>query len=362
MSIAPPSERLDAIVARHDIVMATLNAGPEPDAFVALSRELSELDPVVAAIRTYRAAEENLRGLEALIDDPRTDTEMRALAEEERPEAQEALEEAAQALRFILLPKDAADEKSAILEVRAGTGGDEAALFAGDLFRMYARYADLKGWKVEIISESEGTAGGYKEVVAEIKGRGVFARLKFESGVHRVQRVPDTETQGRIHTSAATVAVLPEAEDVDIQINDADLKIDTMRAQGAGGQHVNKTESAIRITHLPTGTVVFVQDERSQHKNRARALALLRARLYDAERTAKDAARAADRKSQVGSGDRSERIRTYNFPQGRVTDHRINLTLYKLEEVVNGTALDELVDALVTEHQASLLAEQDRAA
>jgi peptide chain release factor 1 len=342
--------------------MAMLNAGPEPDAFVALSRELSELDPVVAAIRVYQAAEENLRGLEALIEDPKMDAEMRALAEEERPEAAEALEKSAQALRFILLPKDAADEKSAILEVRAGTGGDEAALFAGDLFRMYARYADLKGWKVEIISESEGTAGGYKEVVAEIKGRGVFARLKFESGAHRVQRVPDTETQGRIHTSAATVAVLPEAEDVDIQINDADLKIDTMRAQGAGGQHVNKTESAIRITHLPTGTVVFVQDERSQHKNRARALALLRARLYDAERMAKDAARAADRKSQVGSGDRSERIRTYNFPQGRVTDHRINLTLYRLEEVMNGTALDELVDALVTEHQATLLAEQDRAA
>jgi peptide chain release factor 1 len=227
---------------------------------------------------------------------------------------------------------------------------------------MYARYAELKGWKVEIISESEGTAGGYKEIVAEIRGRGVFARLKFESGVHRVQRVPDTETQGRIHTSAATVAVLPEAEEVDIAINDADLKIDTMRAQGAGGQHVNKTESAIRITHMPTGIVVFVQEERSQHKNRARALALLRAKLFDAERTAKDAARAADRRSQVGSGDRSERIRTYNFPQGRVTDHRINLTLYKLDEVMAGQALDEIVDALVTEHQAALLADHERAA
>ena len=244
--------------------------------------------------------------------------------------------------------------------MRAGTGGDEASLFAGDLFRMYARYAELKGWRVEIMSESEGTVGGYKEIVAEIKGRGVFARLKFESGVHRVQRVPATEGSGRIHTSAATVAVLPEAEDVDVHINEADLKIDTMRAQGAGGQHVNKTESAIRITHVPTGTVVFVQDERSQHKNRARALALLRARLYDAERTAKDAARAADRRSQVGSGDRSERIRTYNFPQGRVTDHRINLTLYRLEEVLSGIALDEVIDALTAEHQAELLAAQDQ--
>jgi peptide chain release factor 1 len=362
MSLAPPVERLNAILARHDIVMATLNAGPDPDAFVALSRELAELDPVVAAIRAYQAAEENLRGLETMIDDPATDAEMRALAADERPEAEEGLEKAGQALRLMLIPKDSADEKSAILEVRAGTGGDEAALFAGDLFAMYSRYAQLKGWKVELMSESEGTAGGYKEIVAEIKGRGVFAKLKFESGVHRVQRVPDTETQGRIHTSAATVAVLPEAEEVDIAINEADLKIDTMRAQGAGGQHVNKTESAIRITHLPTGTVVFVQDERSQHKNRARAMALLRSRLYEAERTAKDAARAADRRSQVGSGDRSERIRTYNFPQGRVTDHRINLTLYKLEEVLSGEALDELVDALIAEHQASLLADQDRAA
>ena len=323
---------------------------------MTLSRELSDLDPVVEAIRAYRAAADNLAGLDALLDDPATDPDMRALAEAERPDAVEAVQRAMQELRLLLLPKDEADEKSAILEVRAGTGGDEAALFAGDLFRMYARYAELKGWKVEIISESAGTAGGYKEIVAEIKGRGVFARLKFESGVHRVQRVPDTETQGRIHTSAATVAVLPEAEDVDIAVNDADLKVDTMRAQGAGGQHVNKTESAIRITHLPSGIVVFVQDERSQHKNRARAMALLRARLYDAERSAKDAARAADRKSQVGSGDRSERIRTYNFPQGRVTDHRINLTLYKLEEVLEGNALDELIDALVTEHQAALLA------
>src|SRR5918994_152952 len=353
MATAPPAERLDAILARHDIITATLASGPDANTFVSLSRELAELGGVVEAIRAYRAAADNLSSLEAIADDPATDAEMRALAQEERPAAQGALERAAQNLRILLLPRDEADEKSAILEVRAGTGGDEAALFAGDLFRMYARYAELKGWKVEIISESAGTAGGYKEIVAEIKGRGVFARLKFESGVHRVQRVPDTETQGRIHTSAATVAVLPEAEEVDIAINEADLKIDTMRAQGAGGQHVNKTESAIRITHAPSGIVVFVQEERSQHKNRARAMTLLRSRLYDAERTRKDAARAADRKAQVGSGDRSERIRTYNFPQGRVTDHRINLTLYKLEEVLEGNALDELIDALVTEHQAA---------
>ncbi len=263
-------------------------------------------------------------------------------------------------MRLALLPKDAADEKSAILEIRAGTGGDEAALFAGDLFRMYQRYAEPKGWRVEIISASEGATGGFKEIIAEIDGRGVFARLKFESGAHRVQRVPETETQGRIHTSAATVAVLPEAEDVDVDLNEADLKIDTMRAQGAGGQHVNKTELAIRITHLPTNTIVFVQDERSQHKNRARAMGLLRAKLYDTQRQKLDAERAADRRSQVGSGDRSERIRTYNFPQGRVTDHRINLTLYKLDKVMSGEALDEIIDALITEHQANLLAASEK--
>jgi peptide chain release factor 1 len=355
-ALAPPPERLDAILSRHDIITSILSQGPDAETFVALSRELSGLDPVVGAIRAYRSAADNLSGLDALLADSSTDAEMRALAELERPDATAALEKAAQALKVLLLPKDEADERSAILEVRAGTGGDEAALFAGDLFRMYARYAELKGWKVETLSESAGTVGGYKEVIAVIRGRGVFARLKFESGVHRVQRVPDTETSGRIHTSAATVAVLPEAEDVDVAINEADLRIDTMRAGGAGGQHVNKTESAVRITHIPSGIVVVVQDERSQHKNRARAFALLRARLYDAERTRKDAARAADRKAQVGSGDRSERIRTYNFPQGRVTDHRINLTLYRLEEVLEGTALDELVDALITEHQAAQLA------
>jgi peptide chain release factor 1 len=248
------------------------------------------------------------------------------------------------------------DDHDAILEIRAGTGGDEAALFAGDLFRMYERYAAKQGWKVEIVSMSEGSKGGFKEIVAEVHGRGVFAKLKFESGVHRVQRVPDTEASGRIHTSAATVAVLPEVEDVDIDIDDADLKIDTMRAQGAGGQHVNKTESAIRITHIPSGIVVLVQEERSQHKNRAKAMRMLRAKLYDAEKSKRDSERAAERRGQIGSGDRSERIRTYNFPQGRVTDHRINLTLYKLPQIMEGEALDEVIDALVTQHQAELLA------
>jgi len=288
--------------------------------------------------------------------DHTTGAEMRGLAEEELRAVRARLVDLQQDLKIALLPKDAADEKNAILEIRAGTGGGEAALFAGDLFRMYHRYAELKGWGVEILSASDGTSGGYKEIIAEIAGRGVFARLKFESGVHRVQRVPETETQGRVHTSAATVAVLPEAEEVDVDINEADLKIDTMRAQGAGGQHVNKTESAVRITHLPTGTIVFVQDERSQHKNRARAMTLLRSRIYDTQRQKRDAERAADRRAQVGSGDRSERIRTYNFPQGRLTDHRVHLTLYKLDKVMTGEALDEVIDALVTQHRAGLLA------
>jgi peptide chain release factor 1 len=358
MTSAPPAERLDAIVARHAIINATLASGPEAATFVALSRELADLDPVVAAIGGYRAAAENLSGLDGLIADPATDPEMRALAEEERSAAAAALEQAAQNLKLLLLPKDEADEKSAILEVRAGTGGDEAALFAGNLFRMYARYAELKGWKVEIVSQSEGAAGGFKEIVAEIKGRGVFARLKFESGVHRVQRVPATETQGRIHTSAATVAVLPIAQESDFEINEADLKIDTYRSSGAGGQHVNKTESAIRITHLPTGVVVAMQEERSQHRNRTKAMALLRSRILDAQNQKLDAERAQARRSQVGSGDRSQRIRTYNFPQGRVTDHRINMTLYSLDRIMEGEGLDEIVDGLTAERQAELLAAQ----
>jgi peptide chain release factor 1 len=354
-----PQEKLDLILRRQDEINGRLAANPDATTFVALSRELAGLEEVTAAIRAYRSQASELEGLAAMLEDPGLDGEMRALAEDEREQGQARLDALARQLQIALLPKDAADEKSAILEIRAGTGGDEAALFAGDLFRMYQRYAESKGWKVEIVSASEGTAGGFKEVIAEVEGAGVFAKLKFESGVHRVQRVPDTETQGRIHTSAATVAVLPQAEDVDVEINEADLKIDTMRAQGAGGQHVNKTESAIRITHLPTNTIIFVQDERSQHKNRARAMALLRARLYDMERNKLDAERSADRKSQVGSGDRSERIRTYNFPQGRLTDHRINLTLYKLDKIIAGEALDEVVDALTTEHQAALLAAQN---
>ena len=326
------------------------------ETFVKLSREFSELGPVIEAIKAYRTINAEIADMDALIDDPKTDSEMRKLAEQEKPHLQERREALEHRIGLALIPKDAMDDHDAILEIRAGTGGDEAALFAGDLFRMYERYAAKQGWKTEVLSLSEGSKGGLKEVIAEVHGRGVFAKLKFESGVHRVQRVPDTETQGRIHTSAATVAVLPEVEDVDIQIKDDDLKIDTMRAQGAGGQHVNKTESAIRITHLPTNTIVFVQEDRSQHKNKAKALKMLRAKLYDVQRSKLDAERAADRRGQIGSGDRSERIRTYNFPQGRVTDHRINLTLHKLPQVMEGEALDEVIDALVTQHQAELLA------
>ncbi len=355
-----PEGKLDLILRRHAEISARLAEAAEASSFVALSREFAEMEDVVGAIRAYRTEAKELQGIATLLADPGLDADIRTLAEDERKTAEERLADLEQKVKIALLPKDAADEKSAILEIRAGTGGDEAALFAGDLFRMYQRYAETKGWRVEILSASEGTMGGFKEIIAEIAGRGVFARLKFESGAHRVQRVPDTETQGRIHTSAATVAVLPEAEDVDVDINEADLKIDTMRAQGAGGQHVNKTESAIRITHMPSGIVVFVQDERSQHKNRSRAMALLRARLYDTERQKLDAERAADRRSQVGSGDRSERIRTYNFPQGRLTDHRINLTLYKLDKVMTGEALDDVIDALITHHQASLLAADAR--
>ncbi|WP_131115691.1 peptide chain release factor 1 [Lichenihabitans psoromatis] len=351
-----PIAKLDLVLRRYEEVSARLVEGPDSATFVALSRELAENETIVTAIRAYHAQNAEIDGLAAMLADPALDPEMRTMAEGEVDEAKERLAALELSIRMALLPKDAADEKSAILEIRAGTGGDEAALFAGDLFRMYSRYAELKRWKVDVLSMSEGTAGGYKEIVAEVVGRGVFARLKFESGVHRVQRVPDTETQGRIHTSAATVAVLPEAEEVDVDINEGDLKIDTMRSQGAGGQHVNKTESAIRLTHLPTGIVVFMQEERSQHRNRTKAMAVLRSRIFDAERQKLDNERAADRKAQVGSGDRSERIRTYNFPQGRLTDHRINLTLYKLDKIITGEALDDVVDALTTEHQAAALA------
>lgn len=352
---AIPTEKLDQLVRRWEIIQAELNQGAAQATYVQLTREFAELDPVVATIRNLRKAEGEVAELSALLADPAADRELRGLAEEELPEARKRLSEVEQAMLLQLLPKDSADEKSAILEVRAGTGGDEAALFAADLYRMYARYADLHHWKTEIISMSENDLGGYKEVVASITGKGVFARLKYESGVHRVQRVPVTEAGGRIHTSAATVAVLPEAEDIDIDIKPEDIRIDTMRAGGAGGQHVNKTDSAVRITHIPTGLIV-VSAEKSQHQNRRLAMAVLRSRLYEAERQRAADSRAAQRKDQVGSGDRSQRIRTYNFPQGRVTDHRIGLTLHKLDAVLEGGALDELVDALVTQDQADQLA------
>jgi len=354
-----PDARLDQLLARHAEIEHALSASPEAETYVRLSREFADLSPLIDSVKALRAAERELKDARALADDPATDREMAALAEEEATELGERVETLAHAVRLALLPKDAMDERGVILEVRAGTGGDEAALFAGDLFRMYERFAALNGWSVEVLSLTEGTAGSYKEIVAAIHGVGAYAKLKFESGVHRVQRVPETEGSGRIHTSAATVAVLPEVEEVDIDINEADLRIDVFRASGAGGQHVNKTESAVRLTHIPTGVVVAVQDERSQHKNKARAMALLRAKLFEAEREKRDSARASARKLQVGSGDRSERIRTYNFPQGRVTDHRIGLTLHKLPEILAGDALGELVDALSTEYQAALLAEAE---
>ncbi|MBB6308398.1 peptide chain release factor 1 [Xanthobacter tagetidis] len=354
-----PLAKLDQLVARHAEIEAILSQGAQGDDIARLGREFSDLSPVVAQVKALKAAERDLADARELTAEG--DPDMRALAEGEVARLEDRIEELTREVRLALLPKDAMDERGIILEVRAGTGGDEAALFAGDLFRMYARYAAERAWSVEVLSESEGTMGGFKEIVAAVHGRGAYARLKFESGVHRVQRVPATEAGGRIHTSAATVAVLPEAEEVDLEVDEGDLRIDVFRAQGAGGQHVNKTESAVRITHLPTNTVVVVQDERSQHRNKARAMAVLRARLLDEERQRQEAGRAAERKGQVGSGDRSERIRTYNFPQGRVTDHRINLTLYRLEEVIAGTALDEIVDALVTEHQAALMAAADEA-
>ncbi|MER8867362.1 peptide chain release factor 1 [Mesorhizobium sp. M0751] len=350
-----PRDRMDQVVKRFDMLEAQMSAGPAPDAYVRMASEYADIQEMVAKIRALRAAEREQADLEAMLADKGTDVEMRALAEADLPEVKDRIEALQKDIQILLLPRDAADDKNAILEIRAGTGGDEAALFAGDLFRMYERYAAAHGWRFETVSASEGEVGGYKEIIATVSGKGVFAHLKFESGVHRVQRVPTTEAGGRIHTSAATVAVLPEAEEVDIDIRAEDIRIDTMRASGSGGQHVNTTDSAVRITHLPTGIMV-VQAEKSQHQNRAKAMQILRARLYDLERSKADEERSESRKSQVGSGDRSERIRTYNFPQGRVTDHRINLTLYKLDRVMMGE-LDEIIDALIADHQSKLLAD-----
>jgi peptide chain release factor 1 len=351
-------EKLGKVLARRDELRDMLERGVEDGAaYVKISKEFSDLGPLVAAIEALRKAQADVEDLKVMVADADGDAEMKALAEEELLTAGRALPDLERKVQLALLPKDEADEKNAILEVRAGTGGDEAGLFAAELFEMYRRYAGLQGWRFETLDVSENGVGGVKEAAANITGRNVFARLKFESGVHRVQRVPATEAQGRIHTSAATVAVLPEAEEVDIRIDDKDLRIDVYRSSGPGGQSVNTTDSAVRITHLPTGLVVIQQDEKSQHKNKAKAMKVLRSRLYEAERAAKDAVRAADRKNQVGSGDRSERIRTYNFPQGRVTDHRINLTLYKIDKVMAGEAMDELIDPLTAEDQAARLAE-----
>jgi len=346
-------EKLSSICTRHAELAARMSSEQlSGEQFTKLSREYAELTPVVEAVEELDNAEKERVDLKELLSDP----DMKAMAQEEILALNEKIPQLEYQIQLSLLPKDEADSKNAILEIRAGTGGDEAALFASDLFGMYKGYAAQMGWRIEVMEASENDIGGYKEIIAQITGHNVFSKLKFESGVHRVQRVPKTETQGRIHTSAATVAVLAEAEEVDIQIDTKDLKIDTYRSQGAGGQHVNKTESAIRITHIPTGVVVEMQEERSQHKNREKAMNMLRTRIYDMQRQKLAAERAQDRKSQVGSGDRSERIRTYNFPQGRVTDHRINLTLYKLDDVISGLALNEMVDALIAEDQAEALA------
>ncbi len=353
------SAMIDKVTARYAALEEEMASGPAPERYVVLSKEYSDLGDVVGVIRQYQDLRSEAADLKEILEDADSDADMREMAQDEYDAVDAKLPELEQKIRLLLLPKDAADAKNAILEVRAGTGGQEAALFAGDLFRMYQRYADIKGWKLEIISVSEGDVGGYKEIIANISGKGVFARLKYESGVHRVQRVPETESGGRIHTSAATVAVLPEAEEVDIEIDEKDLRVDVFRASGPGGQSVNTTDSAVRITHLPTGLVVSQQDEKSQHKNRAKAMKVLRARLYEQERRKLADERAAARRGQVGSGDRSERIRTYNFPQGRVSDHRINLTLYKLEAILAGEAVDEIVDALTLADQAAQLADLD---
>ncbi|MEE4350101.1 MAG: peptide chain release factor 1 [Pacificimonas sp.] len=350
-----PEERIEAIIARHGDVEAQMASGDlAPDEFVALSKEYAELEPVAKTAKEVQALRAELAELEAMAADESSDAEMRELAEAELDGVREGLPKAERALAVLLLPRDVADERSAILEIRAGTGGEEAALFAADLYRMYQRFAETQGWKVETMELSGADAGGLKEVIANVSGSGVFAKLKFESGVHRVQRVPATEASGRIHTSAATVAVLPEAEDVDVNIQDSDLRIDVFRASGPGGQSVNTTDSAVRITHIPSGLVVSQQDEKSQHKNRAKAMKVLRARLFELEREKLANERAGARKSMVGSGDRSERIRTYNFPQGRVTDHRINLTLHKLPQIIEGDLVD-LIGALIAEDEAERL-------
>ncbi|HEY3778099.1 MAG TPA: peptide chain release factor 1 [Rhizomicrobium sp.] len=351
-----PEAKLSRLVDRFAAIEAELASGASGSGYVKLSREHAELAPVVATVARYRDTARVLHDAESLANDSASEPELRALAEEERAVLKEQFAHIERELQLKLLPKDAADSSSAIVEVRAGTGGDEAALFAADLLRMYQRYAQLMGWRTDVLSISDSDLGGIKEAVMEVAGQGAYARLKFESGVHRVQRVPVTEAGGRIHTSAATVAVLPEPEDVDVHVEDKDLRIDVFRASGAGGQHVNKTESAVRITHLPSGIVVAQQDEKSQHKNRAKALKILKAKLFEAERARQASVRAAERRGLVGSGDRSERIRTYNFPQARVTDHRINLTLYKLDRILSGDDLGEIVDALVAEDQASRLA------
>ncbi|WP_336968196.1 peptide chain release factor 1 [Sphingobium aromaticiconvertens] len=357
------AERIAQIEARRDEVQASMTrADLPPDQFVRLSKEYAELEPVARAAHEVRRLRQELAALDYIAGGDASDADplMREMAQEEMQLIKSQLPQAERALALQLLPRDAADARPAMLEIRAGTGGDEAALFAGDLFRMYQRYADEQGWKMELISASQSEVGGFKEVVASINGAGVFAKLKFESGVHRVQRVPATESGGRIHTSAATVAVLPEPEEVDVQINEStDLRIDVYRASGSGGQHVNTTDSAVRITHLPTGLVVTQQDEKSQHKNKAKALKILRTRLYEAERERTQSEQAGARKAMVGSGDRSERIRTYNFPQGRVTDHRINLTLHRLPEILEGPGLAEVIDALVAEDEVARLAQLD---
>lgn len=349
-------DKLAPLKARYEELAALMSeSNLSGEKYVRLSTEYSELTPVVEATRAYEKALAEKDDLKALLDDP----EMREMASSELRALNEKIPELEQQVKLVLIPKDEADARNAILEIRAGTGGDEAALFAADLFAMYKGYAAGQGWKMELVEASESALGGFKEVIAEVRGHNVFEKLKYESGVHRVQRVPKTEAQGRIHTSAATVAVLPEAEEVDVQIHDKDLRIDTYRSQGAGGQHVNTTDSAVRITHIPTGIVVEMQEERSQHKNKDKAMKVLRTRIYDAQRQKLADERAADRKSQVGSGDRSERIRTYNFPQSRVSDHRINLTLYKLSEIVTGEALHEIIDQLIAEDHAARLAEME---